>query len=269
MQPNATIPITRFEGKVMAVNSYIVEGPDGIVIIDGQLTVSDARALRSMVDQIDRPVAGLVITHPHPDHYAGAATVLDGLRAPVIATAEVAAVIERDDAAKDGIVGPMMGPEWPTDRRFPDEIVSAGESFSLAGLNIDVRAVGAAESHADTLFSLDERTVFSGDIAYNDMHAYLVDGHHQEWLALLDRLERELGPDVRLYVGHGEPAGTSVLTRQADHIRTFVDTVAGLRDAPVGERHDRVVAVMGRLVRDDRLLFLMELSIEPVLEGLP
>lgn len=268
MSTDGTARITRFEGTVMPVNSYVVEGPDGIVIVDGQLTVSDARAVRALVDRIDRPVAGLLVTHGHPDHYAGAAVILDGLPAPMIATAEVAAVIERDDTMKDGIVGPMMGPEWPTERRFPDRTVTPGESFSLAGLTFETRSVGPAESHEDVLFALDGHTVFSGDIAYNGMHAYLLDGHHRQWLDALERLEREMGPDVRLYVGHGEPTDASVLTRQADYIRTFIDAVEEWRDASVEERHDRVVEIMRGRVDDDRTLFLMELSIEPVRAGL-
>lgn len=58
--------IERFEGTAMPVNSYVVEGPEGLVIVDGQLTVSDARALRALIDQFNRPVAAMVLTHGHP-----------------------------------------------------------------------------------------------------------------------------------------------------------------------------------------------------------
>ena len=73
MPTNSQILIERVEGTLMPVNSYVIEGSEGLIIVDGQLTVSDARAVRAVVDGFDRPVAAMIITHGHPDHYAGAA----------------------------------------------------------------------------------------------------------------------------------------------------------------------------------------------------
>src|SRR5579859_4909488 len=103
--------IDRVEGDVMLVNSYVVSGPTGVVVVDGMLTVSDARKVRDVVEAAARPLAGVVITHAHPDHYAGLVHLLGGADVPVIATEAVDAVIRRDDAVKDQIVGPMMGAE--------------------------------------------------------------------------------------------------------------------------------------------------------------
>lgn len=262
------VNITRIEGTVMVVNTYLVEGPSGVVIVDGQLTVSDAQAVREAIDELGQPVAGLLVTHPHPDHYAGAAVVLDGIDAPIVATAEVARIIERDDAEKDAIVGPMMGAEWPSRRRFPDRIVEPDTTVELGGLEFRVVELGPAESHADVMYVLDEHAAFIGDVAYHDMHAYLLDGHHREWLHVLERLQRELDPAAVLYVGHGEPAGVELLRRQAHYVRTFVDTVTGALDRDPATRHEDVVAAMRAVVDDERLLFLMELSIEPVADEL-
>ena len=197
--------IERVEGEVMAVNSFVVHGPNGLVVVDGQLTVPDADQVRRVTDQAAEPVAGLLVTHPHPDHYAGAARLLDGLDVPIVATAAVDAVIRRDDAEKDAIVGPMMGEAWPQSRRFPDAIVDSGSDVELAGLTFNVRDIGPGESDADSLWVFDGRTVFAGDVAYNDMHAYLADGRYIEWVAALDRLGNELPADATLYLGHGAP----------------------------------------------------------------
>src|SRR6266567_1269552 len=107
--------IERAEGTVMAVNSYLIHGPDGIIVVDGQLTVSDALAVRKAVERTGRALAGILITHPHPDHYAGAG-VIASPEVPILATAAVARVVHRDDALKDTIVGPMMGEQWPARR---------------------------------------------------------------------------------------------------------------------------------------------------------
>lgn len=111
--------IERIEGKVMPVNSFVVHGPEGLVVVDGMLTVSDAAMVRAAIDEADQPLAGVVITHPHPDHYAGLGGLVGQDDVPIVATAAVDAVIRRDDAIKSDIVGPMMGDEWPETRGLP------------------------------------------------------------------------------------------------------------------------------------------------------
>ncbi|MDN5859781.1 MAG: MBL fold metallo-hydrolase [Pseudonocardia sp.] len=246
----------------MAVNSFLVHGPDGVVVVDGQLTVDDATKVRAAVHASGRRLAAVVITHPHPDHYAGAGLIAGA--APILATPEVADVIERDDQLKAQIVGPMMGEQWPTHRRFPDTLVDPGEVVELAGLRFRAEAGGPGESHADTLWWLDEHTVFAGDLAYNGLHAYLADARYESWLAALAALQSRLVEDATLYVGHGEPAGKPVLAAQRRYIETFLDAVAEHTTDDALARRDRVVARMRSLIPDERLLFLMELSIEPV-----
>jgi glyoxylase-like metal-dependent hydrolase (beta-lactamase superfamily II) len=260
--------VQRFEGNVMRVNSFLIEGPTGIVIVDGQLTVSDATSLRDVAEGYNKPIAAMVLTHGHPDHYAGAAVVLDGLDTPIIATPGVDRVIRRDDTLKERVVGPMMGDEWPTRRRFPDQLVEPGSTIELAGVALTVRDLGPSESDHDSMWMLDDRTLFPGDVAYNRMHAYLADGNFTEWLATLDRLEAEIDHDADLHLGHGEPADRAALARQRNYIEAFVETVESQRDSTPEERRDRVVARMRELVPNEDLLFLMELSIAPVLTAL-
>jgi glyoxylase-like metal-dependent hydrolase (beta-lactamase superfamily II) len=106
----------------MKVNAFIVEGARETVLVDGMLTVTDARKVRDALDVVGKPLAGVVITHPHPDHYAGTALIVGDDEVPIIATTEVDAVIRRDDATKEAIVGPMMGDEWPVARVFPNQL---------------------------------------------------------------------------------------------------------------------------------------------------
>src|SRR3954468_6883902 len=101
------VRIERIEGKVMPVNAHVIESADGIVVVDGMLTVSDARAVRRHIDERGKPVLGAIVTHAHPDHYAGLGSMLEGLEVPIASTASVRQTIERDDATKDRIVGPM------------------------------------------------------------------------------------------------------------------------------------------------------------------
>jgi len=260
--------IDRIEGRIMPVNAFVIRGPDGLVVVDGMLTVSDAELVRQAIDAGDRPLAGVVVTHPHPDHYAGLWHLIGGQNVPIVATRAVDEVVRRDDATKNDVVGQMMGDEWPTTRVFPNTIVQSGDEVRLGGLSLEVEDLGPGESPLDSLWRLDADTVFAGDVAYNGMHAYLADGHWEHWLATLARLERELPPDATLHVGHGPVAGKELLAAQRRYIETFVAALDDHATAIESADHAPVVAAMKELLPSDDLLFLMELSIEPVFTSL-
>jgi hypothetical protein len=96
------------------------------------------------------------------------------------------------------------------------------------------------------------------------MHACLADGHYADWLACLDNLAGSIERDATLYVGHGEPAGVELLAAQKRYVEGFVESVQRHLASGAEERRVAVVADMKRLLPTDDLLFLMELSIDPV-----
>src|SRR5262245_55941987 len=258
-------PITCIEGDVMKVNAFLVRGPGGIVVVDGMLTVTDARKVRSALDATGAQLAGVVITHPHPDHYAGLAHVLGHDEVPIVATSDVDAVIRRDDPTKEATVGPMMGEEWPDRRLFPNQIVNDGDTVTLGGVTLRVRSLGAGESHADTMWELGDQTLFAGDVAYNGMHAYLADGEWRRWLDLIDRLERDLPTNVTIHVGHGPAGGKELLARQRRYVETFVGAVRQHADEVAAGNHAPVLDELRRILPSQDLLFLADLSIDPTL----
>jgi len=55
----------------LLVNSYLLEGADGVVLVDASLLVSDARALGARIAALREPLIAAFVTHPHPDHFNG------------------------------------------------------------------------------------------------------------------------------------------------------------------------------------------------------
>ena len=67
------------------VNAYLVETESGVVAVDGLLTVSAAREMRTALDRLGKPLHAALVTQSHPDHYAGLGEVVAGYDVPIIA----------------------------------------------------------------------------------------------------------------------------------------------------------------------------------------
>jgi glyoxylase-like metal-dependent hydrolase (beta-lactamase superfamily II) len=272
-EPEPTIH--RFTATLFPVNAYLVETTAGVVVVDATLGVSDGRALRSRVDALGKPLAAVIITHSHPDHYGAVTSLLDGADVPVYAVTGVDRVIRRDDDAKEQILRPMFGSEWADARTFPNRIVQDGERVTIGDAVFAVTDLGPGESPHDSLWRLESvgpPRVFVGDLVYSNMHAFLGDGFYDRWLANLERAKRELPPDATLFMGHGEPVtGHGMLDWQTNYIQRFVEILRSAverKDLQDDALADAVTERMKTFLPTDDLLFLLRLSVEPMRQRL-
>jgi glyoxylase-like metal-dependent hydrolase (beta-lactamase superfamily II) len=249
-------------------NAYLIDAPGGVVVVDTTLRVSDATALRARIDALGKPVLGVLLTHGHPDHYNGAAIVTAGLDAPVIATREVDRVIRADDAGKQRQWQPMFGAEWPVRRVFPSRIVADGEAVPLGGLVFRAHAVGPAESHADSYWTIDGAAVaFVGDLVFSGTQSYIADAHTRAWLATLDALARALPAGTTLYPGHGPPGALALIAAQRRYLERLRREVHAL--SPTGAPLDdgaraRLLAAVREVEPGHALEFLVGLGADAV-----
>jgi glyoxylase-like metal-dependent hydrolase (beta-lactamase superfamily II) len=255
---------TRHEGAL--VNAYAVETESGIVAIDGLLTLSDSSAMREALERTGKPLRAVLVTHSHPDHYAGLTQVVANDDVPIIAPQGAIDTIVRDDEAKAAIVGPMFGDEWPATRIFPNTPIEDGESVTFDGISFTVIDLGPSESPHDSPWVLgeDAKTIFLGDQIYDHKHCYLADGFHAEWLSNIVKLRDRFPADAVFYIGHGGPVGPEMWDWQRGYIETFVDAVGAAGWSEPERAKAAVVARMKEYEPSDELQFLMELSIEPV-----
>ena len=271
MSAKTEVAVHRFEASLFPVNAYLVETRTAVIVVDATLGVSDGRALRRRVDILNKPLAAVIITHSHPDHYGGVTSLLDGTSVPIYAVAGVNDVIRRDDAAKEQILRPMFGDEWADARTFPNQIVQGGERVVIADAVFTVTDLGPGESPHDSMWRVESDgapRAFVGDLVYSHMHAFLADGFCEHWLANLERARRELPADTTLCMGHGRPvAGLELLQWQTTYIQRFVDVLRSAveRDGLQGDAlADAVTAAMKEFLPTDDLLFLLRLSVEPM-----
>ena len=243
------------------VNSYLVEGADGVVAVDAPLLLSDGRAFRARLEALRKPLLGVVVTHPHPDHYNTITELLAGEAVPVIAHRDVDREIRAKDDAKRAQWGPMFGDEWPASAMFPSRTVADEESVEFGDLRFTAWDFGPCESESETVWLLDGGdTAFVGDLAFNGTHAYLADGHTDAWLTALDRADEALAGVRTLYVGHGPPAARAALADQRRYLlmaREAIARVAGGRAQLNEEMTDRVTRLMERYLPSAPLSWLV------------
>jgi glyoxylase-like metal-dependent hydrolase (beta-lactamase superfamily II) len=248
------------------VNAYLVETESGVVAVDGLLTVSAAREMRAALELLGKPLAAVLLTQSHPDHYAGLGEIVAGGDVPIVAPQGVIDTITADDAIKDQIIGPMFGDDWPRSRVFPNTPIRDGESLTFDDATFTVIDLGPSESPHDSPWVLgdNEQVVFLGDQIYDHRHCYLADGFYAEWLANIETLRTRFPDDAVFYIGHGGPVGRDMWDWQRRYIETFLDAVADADWTEPESAKATVVARMKAYEPSDELQFLMELSIEPV-----
>jgi glyoxylase-like metal-dependent hydrolase (beta-lactamase superfamily II) len=214
------------------VNSYLVEGESGVVVVDTNLLASDIEALRARLKALRKPLRAIFITHAHPDHFNGAAALVRDHEAPVHATAPVARVITEIAEEKRAQWGPVYGEEWPAEAFYPNSLLADGQQVQIDELAFTVRETGPGESHADSYLILAADgmapVAFTGDLAFHGTHPYTADGHTVAWLAALDTLAGELAGIPTLYPGHGGPSGPGLLAEQRRYLLYYREVVARL-----------------------------------------
>lgn len=225
---NNQVVIHRYESpKMDAVNLYWIEVAQGIILVDVGRFLSQARyALEEIRSKSSKPIIGILITHPHTDHYGGL---------PIFARAAVSNVpiyaseITANDIRTDGqglikLRKELHGNDFPDRAEIPspNRVVKDGDTFQLGGLTFQVIDLAKNETLGTTLYHLpNQRVLFSGDIVTNKSVPFLVNGFSGNWLKQLNMLSQRYS-DQMVYHGHGQPSiAKPLITELSGYIRTL------------------------------------------------
>lgn len=202
-------------------NAFIVESDAGVALIDTTLTMSDSMALKKTIDNIGKPLLGIMLTHGHPDHVAGTANIAPNGDVPIYALQSVNDLMRASEAQKHAQWSGMFKEEWVPKWVYPNHIVKHGETIKLADLEFTVVEIGAGgDCDANSLWLLEnsKQAAFLGDFIYNEYHTFMMDGSILRWLGNLRRVEKKLREYERLYVGHGSSGDVTLIAKQIEYI---------------------------------------------------
>jgi glyoxylase-like metal-dependent hydrolase (beta-lactamase superfamily II) len=196
------------ENEGFISNAGFVVTDEGVVVFDSLGTPSLAWALRQKIREItDQPVVKVVVSHYHADHVYGLQVFKDE-GAEILAPRgaydylESAAAAERLDERRFSL------DPWVNDNTRlvrPDRLIEREYLFTLGGIDFQVNYLGSAHSDGDmTLYVVQDRVLFSGDIIFEGRIPFVGDADTKRWLETLASLETD--GLVALVPGHGPAA---------------------------------------------------------------
>lgn len=200
------------------VNSFWLETDETIVLIEGQFHKSDAKLLAAMIKTTGKPVAGAIITHAHPDHYAGINTLKDELGDfPVIITQKTQETFDAEQKRFLPSIARRFGDLVDDRLVIADRIIENSGEIELGGIKFIVDEVGVGEGESGTLlYQPDQNILFTGDVTMHHSHLIITDGRTKEIIDQLQHIQTTY-PDIGLlYSSHGDPANLS-------HINTLIN----------------------------------------------
>jgi glyoxylase-like metal-dependent hydrolase (beta-lactamase superfamily II) len=214
------------------VNSWIIESKNGVVVVDTQRQFSEAKNVLKEVENIRKPIVGIIFTHHHPDHINGAAALLnETANVPIYATQSTFNILKNDTGGYIALSKQLLPHnEYSKQVVLPNRIVSPGENITIDGITYHFDDLGTGEADDMMVIYLPlQKLMFTGDIINNHMHPFFAGAvspesrsHISEWIKQIKYLQQKY-PDAKiLFPGHG-PSGIAktLLDEQLNYLDTF------------------------------------------------
>ena len=217
-------------------NSVIIEGAQEVMLVDAQLTKTNAERVLQQIQATKKPLSIIYITHEHADHFLGLEVFKDAYpTVRILANSRVVDRINNVYQAKidkwKGILGSGATSRVVPISKYDENFIQ----FDNARIEI-IKSIQGDTDQNSMLWLPWQKTLIAGDVVFNDMHVYTAEtdvSARTQWLNSLKRI-RELNPAV-VIPGHsknGAPLdATSAVTFTERYLLVFEQELKKADDA--------------------------------------
>jgi glyoxylase-like metal-dependent hydrolase (beta-lactamase superfamily II) len=186
-------------------NSVIIEGTHEVMLVDAQLTKTNAEKVLQQIQATKKPLSTIYITHEHADHFLGLEVFKDAYpTVRILANSRVADRINNIYQAKidqwKGILGSGATSHVVPISKYDENFIQ----FENSRIEI-IKSIQGDTNENSMLWLPWQRTLIAGDVVFNDMHVYTAEtdmSARARWLNSLNTI-RELKPAV-VIPGHSK-----------------------------------------------------------------
>ena len=211
---------------------YAIETDNGLILIDTGRLLSQARYALEELEQFNKPILAILITHPHTDHFGGLPVFVQaaGEELPIYASQITSDSIENDRQGYIKSRNEQLGQDFPDleEIPLPNTIVQDGQKITIDGVEIVAYDFPNNEAETTTVYYLPEQEVmFAGDLVNGEKTPGLFEGNTSNWLEALKAIQQRFPNLEQVYPGHSSPDSSDALIEaQIDYIETFRQLVS-------------------------------------------
>jgi glyoxylase-like metal-dependent hydrolase (beta-lactamase superfamily II) len=204
-QHNLSIKVFTSPDDQFWTNSVIIEGAHEVMLVDAQLTKTNAEGVLQVIKETKKPLSIIYITHEHADHFLGLEVFKEAYpRVRIIANSAVVDRInkvyqEKIDKWK-AILGSGATSHVVAIDKFDGDVIN----FESSRMEIVKNVQGDTDENT-MVWIPGQRILIAGDVLFNDMHVYTAETDSKargKWLNSLQKI-RELKPSV-VVPGHSK-----------------------------------------------------------------
>ena len=193
------------------VTTQIIETASELHVIDAQFVQSIAKEVRAYANSLGKPIAGVYLSHWHPDHLLGASQ-FEGI--PFMTTEDISADCNRNEMTY-----------LKRKEQFNDDTVLSLPKGTLQvgnnnwdGVKVVVNQINDCEAEHTLTFHIPEvGLMIVQDLMFNNAHSFPL-GNHTNWISTLETIRNTEGLRL-LGCGHGLPATTGAITDSIAYLK--------------------------------------------------
>jgi glyoxylase-like metal-dependent hydrolase (beta-lactamase superfamily II) len=204
-------------------NSVIIEGEHEVMLVDAQLTKTNAERVLEEIRKTKKPLSIVYITHEHADHFLGLEVFKEaypGVR--IIANSAVTDRINKVYQEKIDKWKKILG-SGATSHAVAIEKFD-GNFVEFEGAKMEVLKNIQGDTDENTMLWIPgQRILISGDILFNGMHVYTAETDskaREKWLYSLNKI-RTLKPSV-VIPGHSKVGAPLDGSTSVDFTETYL-----------------------------------------------